>query len=257
METASRAPTVGTEPVIEDPKPAAHKAESPKAGSLSTRPGRDPSRPRPQARRRPRHRRARGRPLSEAELAARRANLAKARAADKDWIYRPTARRQAASRANIQKAIAWRRSPEGNAIARLNAFKHGLAVKGLPDLLTRLGEAPEDFAEHRELVEKVFRPESAVERQLVHRLAQATWRRIRLFRAQARYERTAWQRLLARAGQSRRLTVGEVSDRVYEVSKLFAEARLVEGEAWKLEDRIERILAALVRARAKEKGIGD
>lgn len=191
-----------------------------------------------------------GKPLSEAELAARRANLLFARAAPRDRIYRRTRRRRAASRRNIQLALAWRRSPQGNASARLNAFKHGLAAKTLPELLARLGEAPEDFEKHHELVRQVFRPRGTEERYLVERLARATWRRIRIFRAQARYERLGWRSLLPRAGRARHITLEEFSDRACQVSRLLMQARLVEDEAYKLEDRIEGILAALIRERA-------
>jgi hypothetical protein len=197
-----------------------------------------------------------GKPLSAAELAARRANLAKARGADKDLIYRPTRRRRAASRANIQKAIAWRRSPEGNAVARLNAFKHGLAARRLPELRARLGEAPEDFAQHHQQVRQVFRPENPEERRLVERLARATWRRIRLFRAQARYEATAWHGMSRRSGRSRP-TLADFSDRAFEVSTVLSEARLVENEAWRMADRVERILEALLRERAKGERVRD
>jgi hypothetical protein len=152
--------------------------------------------------------------LSEAELAARRANLELAR-------------------------------------ARLNAFKHGLAAKTNPELRAALGESPEDFARHLELVARVFLPQNQEEGRLIERLAQATWRHIRIFRAQARLERFAWRRLLARAGKGRRLTLEETSERAYHVSKLFAEARLVESEASQLVDRIEHILAALIRERAR------
>ena len=193
------------------------------------------------------------RPLSEAALAARRANLAKARAADKDLIYRPTKRRRAASRANIQKAIAWRRSAEGNAVARLNAFKHGLAAKHLAELRARLGEAPEDFEQHHQQVRQVFRPESREEWHLVERLARATWRRIRLFRAQARYESTAWHGMARRAGKSRP-TLADFSERNCEVATILREARLLDNEVWKLEERIERILEALLRERARDEG---
>jgi hypothetical protein len=215
----------------------------------------------------------RGQPLSEAELAARRANLELARAAPRDRIYRRTRRRREASRRNIQLALAWRRSPEGNARARLNAFQHGLAAKTNPELRAALGESPEDFARHLELVARVFVPRDEEEGRLIERLAQATWRHIRIFRAQARLERFAWRRLLARAGKARaghalgphppapltppalsgarHLSLEETSERAYQVSKLFAEARLVESEASRVEDRIERILAALIRERAR------
>ena len=59
--------------------------------------------------------------LSPEALAARRASLKKARAAPRDLVYRTTEKRQAASRANLQKAIAARNSPEGSANIRMNA----------------------------------------------------------------------------------------------------------------------------------------
>ncbi|MBZ5515619.1 MAG: hypothetical protein LAN62_12420 [Acidobacteriia bacterium] len=215
-----------------------------------------------------------GKPLSGAELAARRANLEFARAAPRDRIYRRTRRRREASRRNIQRALAWRRSPQGNARARLNAFQHGLAAKTSPELRAALGESPEDFARHLELISRVFRPLDQEEARLIERLAQATWQHMRVFRAQARLERFAWRRLVPRTADKARpgharglhpptpltppassttrpLTLEETSERAYEVSKLFAEARLVESEAYKLEDRVERILAALIRLRAK------
>jgi hypothetical protein len=139
-------------------------------------------------------------------------------------------------------------------VARLNAFKHGLAVKQLPELCARLGEAPADFAKHCQRLRQVFQPEGYEERHLVERLARATWRRIRLFGAQARCESTAWQGMFRRAGKLRP-TLEEFSDRACEVSKLVMESRLVENEASKLEDRIERILAQLIRARARGEGV--
>jgi hypothetical protein len=195
--------------------------------------------------------------LSEAELAARRANLELARAAPRDRIYRRTRRRREASRRNIQLALAWRRSPQGNARARLNALKHGLAAKTSPELRAALGDAPEDFDKHLQLVARVFLPRDQEEGRLIERLAQATWRRMRIFRAQARLERLAWRRLAGPAGKVRHLTRAEVYQRADEVSKLLREGHLVENEAWKLEDRIERILATLIRQRAKEEGVGD
>jgi hypothetical protein len=195
--------------------------------------------------------------LSAAALAARRANLLKARAADKDLIYRSTERRRAASRANIEKAIAWRRSPEGNARARLNALQHGLAVERLPGILTRLGEAPEDFVRHRTRVHRVFRPETEIEWDLVERLARATWRRLRILRARARLESLVWRRLLARAGKAQTLSLEEITDRATAISRRLERAHRVEVESYNLESRIERILEALLRERAKEEGIRD
>ncbi len=189
--------------------------------------------------------------LSPQALAARRANIAKAHAADKDLIYRPTERRRAASRANIQKAIAWRRSPEGNASARLNAFKHGLAAENAPGLLARLGEAPEDFSKHLERVQRVFRSADKAERELVLRLAQATWRRMRIFRAQARYERWFWRRMAAQPGSGRRLTPEEFEERADKVLGFLREGHLAEYEAGQIDRRIKRILKALLHEHAR------
>jgi hypothetical protein len=199
----------------------------------------------------------RGPPLSEAELAARRVNLIFARAAPRDRIYRRTRRRREASRRNIQLALAWRRSPAGNARARLNALKHGLAAKTSPELRAALGDAPEDFDQHLQLVARAFLPRDQEEGRLIERLAQATWRRMRIFRAQARLERLAWRRLAGPPGKVRQLTREEIYRRAEGVSELLMEGRLVENEAWKLEDRIQRILAALIRQRAIEQGTRD
>ncbi|PYV24596.1 MAG: hypothetical protein DMG27_12480, partial [Acidobacteria bacterium] len=141
-----------------------------------------------------RTKRGRGRPkgpLSERELAARRSNLRKARAAPKELIYRPTPKRQAASRANMEKAIAARRAPAGNANARLNALKHGLFARRVRESVARLGESLDEFDRHVGLVERLFAPQDAVERELTLRLAETLWRRLRLFRAQERKERNA------------------------------------------------------------------
>jgi hypothetical protein len=206
----------------------------------------------------PPHREGRpGWPLSEAALAARRANLAKARAADKDLIYRPTERRRAASRANLQKAIAGRRSPQGNARARLNALQHGLTVKPRPDILTSLGEAPEDFARHRQLVQRVFPPETELEEDLVERLARISWRRIRLLRGRARLESLLWRRWADRMGKPRRLSLEEITERVTAIGRRLERAHRVEDESYNLEGRIDRILVALIRGRAREEGVGD
>jgi len=189
-------------------------------------------------------------------LAARRANLVKARAADKADIYRPTERRRAASRANIQKAIAWRRSPQGNAVARANAFRHGLAVKKLTGLLKPLAETPEDFDRHYRLVQQVFQPESDVEQDLVFSLAKASWRRIRILRARARLEVAVWRRRLARKSQAERLSLEEVTRRAEVISRRMARASNVEDESLALATRIDRLLADLIRARHAADGKG-
>lgn len=214
--------------------------------------------PTPLAERRKRHyrlsRQVRNRPKV---LAARRANIAKAHVANQADLYRSTARRRAASRANIQKAIAWRRSPQGNAVARRNAFRHGLAVKKLPELLKPWAETSEDFARHYQLVERVFQPESEVEQDLVFRLAQASWRRIRILRARARLEVAVWRRRLARKSRAGGLSLAEITRRAEVISKRLVRATNVEDESLALAARIERLLRALIRARGAADGNGN
>jgi hypothetical protein len=121
-------------------------------------------------------------------LESRRANLQKARAAGKGKIYHPTPARQAASRANMARAIAARKSPGGNASARLNALSHGLFSKDVAASVTRMGEDPGEFREHHALFHAIFVPVDEEERQWVLRLADINWKRLRFLRAQAAWE---------------------------------------------------------------------
>jgi len=156
---------------------------------LSAKP---PSSPENQA---PRRGRKPGKPLTARELAARRANLVKARAA-----YRPTKKRLRASRANFEKAMAARRSPEGNAAARLNALKHGLFAKHtLAESVDRLGEDKEEFDRHLRLCAHFFTPEDEEEKRIVRGLADTVWRRLRFFHAQAFWEKERLHRMLREA----------------------------------------------------------
>jgi hypothetical protein len=137
--------------------------------------------------------------LTPLELAARRANLEKARAVANE-SFRPTEKRLRASRANFEKALAARRSPEGKATARLNALKHGLFAKQtLAESVDRLGEDKEAFGLHLRLFERVFAPADQEEKQIVHGLAQTVWRRLRFFQAQACWEKEKLQRMFAKA----------------------------------------------------------
>lgn len=192
--------------------------------------------------------------LSPRALAARRANIARAHAADKDLTYRATERRRAASLANIQKAIAWRRSPEGNARARLNALKHGLNAVQLGAAGEKLDEAFGNLSSHRARVRRIFRPEAEEEVRLVERLARASWRRIQLFRGRARYEEAAWRKFGKRAGKLPHIAPEDFCRRAIEISRLLFRAHQMETETLELEMRIDRILKALLRARGRGEG---
>lgn len=203
-------------------------------------------------RRRPRPGKPGRRKLSARALAARRANLQKARAAPRERIYRWTKKRRAASRANLRKAQAARRTRRGNASARLNALKHGLYATAHPRAsVRRLGERPGEFAAHRRRFERLFVPEDDEETRIVQRLADACWRRLRFFRAAARWEAGRLKQILARAPRRPRLDVMDTEDRARAlVLALSTTYDTMELESNKLNSGIEAQLRALLRKRS-------
>ncbi len=256
MPTPSRAPVVRPHPRLAVSELPAPGSVSPPEStpSLPSRAPAGPSRERPgrlAPRRRPRKRgRPRGKPLSPAELAARRANLQKAHAAPEEVIYRATARRRAASRANMQKAIAWRRSPGGNAVARLNALKHGAFARTLADTVQRLREDPAEFQRHLRLFRQAYVPQDKKEALLVQRLAETTWRRLRLFHAQARWETDRLHALFAAAPSPRSLTPEETERRALALLYTLNRWDTLLREAAKLESRVEYLLRVLLWRRS-------
>jgi len=188
---------------------------------------------------------------SERARAARRRNLLKARAASKEAIYRPTEKRQAASRANLGKAIAARNSPEGKAAARLNALKHGLFAKKLvAESVVRLGEDPREFREHLRLFAQVYVPEDEEEKELVRRLAETVWRRLRLHHAQARRERALLKEVFSLAPPAEKLTAEETLGRADALTFVLYDFEAFFRESRKVESQIEYLLRRLLRKRS-------
>ena len=189
-------------------------------------------------------------PLSPAALAARRANLEKAWAANRTLPYRETDRRRAASRANIPKAIAARLSLQGNARARLNAVKHGLFAQRLEDSVARLGEDRGELERHWRLFARAFVPADEIEGRIIRRLADLCWRRLRLFRAQARWETDRLHALLAVAQPAATLDAAHTERRAYALVQALNHWEPLLREGNKLESGIERQLRALLRVRS-------
>ena len=127
--------------------------------------------------------------LTRKALAARRANIKKAHQAPKEKIYRSTEKRDTASMANLEKAIAGRKSPEGNERCRMNALKHGFSARDMKTSVARLGEDPKAYEEHLAQFHRLVAPSWKEEEELVAALAEACWRRLRLYPAQASWER--------------------------------------------------------------------
>jgi hypothetical protein len=206
-----------------------------------------PERPRRQKGRKP------GKPLTARELAARRANLEKARAAPRD-AYRTTAKRLQTSRSNLVKAIAARRRPEGNASARLNALKHGLYAKQtLADSVDRLSEDRQEFALHVHQFESVFAPRDEEEKRIVRKLAGSVWRRLRFFRAQACWEKEKLQRMFAEAPAPARLSLDDTVARAEGLALALMQFDAFFRTLNKLEARVEFWLRKLIRKRSKGK----
>jgi hypothetical protein len=189
--------------------------------------------------------------LTARELAARRANLEKARAAPRD-AYRPTEKRLQASRANLAKAIAARRRPEGNASARLNALKHGLFAKQtLAESVDRLAEDKEEFAQHLHQFERVFVPGDEEEKRIVRRLAETVWRRLRLFRAQACREKEKLQRMFAEAPAAAQLSLDDTVARAEGLALALMQFEAFFRELNRLEAQVEFWVRRLIRKRSK------
>jgi hypothetical protein len=192
-----------------------------------------------------------GKPLTEPELATRRANLEKARAALKGG-YPPTEKRLRASLANLAKAQAARRTPQGSASARLNALKHGLfAEQTLEESVERLGESKEEFEGCLRLFERGFAAADAEELRLVRGLAATVWRQLRFYHAQARWEKERMQRLFAPAPAPAQLDVEETVARADSLVLAFMELDPFFRELSKLETRIEFWLRKLIRKRSQ------
>jgi hypothetical protein len=147
------------------------------------------------------------------------------------------------------KARASRRAPRGNAAARLNALKHGLFARLVPESVGRLAENPREFENHRRRFAQVFAPEDEAERKLVRRLAETVWRRLRLHQAQARWEREQLKEIFDSAPRAAQLNAEETERRAYALVHLLCDFDHFFREADRLTARIESPLRALLRKR--------
>ena len=191
-----------------------------------------------------------GEPLTERELATRRANLAKARAVA-NRSYRRTEKRLDASRANLAKAQAARRTAQGNAVARLNALKHGLFAKDtLAESVDRLGEDKRECASFIRFVESVFPAASDDEKPIVRGLAETLWRRLRFFHAQARWERERLQKTFRVARPAPPSNLHDLVARADRLSLALIDFEAFYRELDKLESQVEYWLRKLIRKRS-------
>lgn len=102
--------------------------------------------------------------------------------------FQMTERRDRAIRANLRKAWAKQRAPESYTRSRFNDLKHGLQARSIEESIELLGEDRKEFARHLARLRQAFAPANPSEEKVVRLIAAATWRRLRLFHAQARWE---------------------------------------------------------------------
>ncbi len=97
---------------------------------------------------------------------------------------RVTEKQLAANRANARKSTG-PRTPEGKAISRHNALKHGILAQALiPEALAPY-ESQDAFDELVTELLDIFKPINAIEELLVQQIAVAYWRLARLYRSEA------------------------------------------------------------------------
>lgn len=142
--------------------------------------------------------------LTPARLRAMRANALKMQRASVERFQLTEARKQANAR-NLLKAHAAPRPPESRLRSRFNHLQHGLDVRSLEETMEQMGEDPKEFEKHVERFRRAFVPGGETEEKVVRSIAEATWRRFRLFRAQACWEAGQVKKLFELAPSPSRL----------------------------------------------------
>src|SRR6516225_7419736 len=130
--------------------------------------------------------------VSDKVLAANRLNLEKARAVDKKIRYRATPKRLEGSRASLIKA---RQSPNYKPYVR-----YGLRAVDLRQSALQVGETLEEYDRHTQLVERVLPANRQRLYNGVRGLAQALWRRRRLFGSRVHRETLSFYLELEKVG---------------------------------------------------------
>jgi hypothetical protein len=97
---------------------------------------------------------------------------------------RVTEKQLAANRRNAQKSTG-PRTPEGKAVSRYNALKHGIFAKAIIPPALEPYESRADFDDLLDALEAQFAPANRMEALLVQQIAVITWRLARLYRAEA------------------------------------------------------------------------
>lgn len=187
--------------------------------------------------------------LTPARLRAMQINARKMQRASVEKFRMTEARREANDR-NIRKALAAPRTPESRLRSRFNHLQHGLQVGSLEETIELMGEDRKEFEEHAERFRRVFVPRGEAEEEVVRSIARATWRRLRLFRAQACWETKQLKKLFARAPAVPQLDTEATRARAHLLLIALTDRDLFAKHDQSLIAEVERELRMLLRLRA-------
>ena len=131
-------------------------------------------------------------------------------------------------------------------------MKHGLSagVCSIEETVAALGEDPAEFKAFARLIERTFVPQNLPEYEVVLRLADAIWRRLRLHSAAARWEADALREALSSGPEVTSLTVDETRLRACGIMALLVNEARISRSRFQLLCGVERQLRALLRIRS-------
>lgn len=125
----------------------------------------------------------------------------------------------------------------------------------MAESVDRLGEDKQEFDRHLRLFERAFAPEDEGEKSTVRGLAETVWRRrrLRLFRAQACWERETLQKIFAKAPAPAQLGLDDTVARADGLTLALMDFDTYFRELGKLESQVEFWLRKLIRKRSHGK----
>jgi len=135
---------------------------------------------------------------------------------------------------------------------RYHTVKHGLSagVCSIEETVAALGEDPAEFKAFARLIERTFVPRNLPEYEVVLRLADAIWRRLRLYKAAAHWEAEALRQALSSGPEVESLTVDETLVRACGVMTLLLDETRLSRSRLELLAEVERQFRALLRIRS-------
>jgi hypothetical protein len=187
--------------------------------------------------------------LTPARLRAMRANARKMQRGSVEKFQMTEARRRANAE-NIRKAQSAPRTPESRGRSRFNHLQHGLNVRSLEETMQRLHENPRDLEAHAQRFARVFAPADPAEAKVVREIADLAWRRLRLFKAQARWEAGRLKKFFESADFVQPLDAESTRMRAMTLLGLLTDHDKFFDNERRLTAAIERQLRMLTRLRA-------